>query len=99
MSQTPKLPTIVEPTLILDGSWGIYIPQMFGTRYLTEADCKRCDIDIEYARALGNIESDLYWEAWESVLDNYSTELGETLYQDQDVWLVPAGFKWPDDGM
>ena len=72
---------------------------MFGTRYLTRADCKRCNIDIEYARALGDTGSDLYWEAWESVLDNYSTELGETLYQDQDVWLVPAGFKWPDDGM
>jgi hypothetical protein len=86
-----------EPTLLLDGHFGIYIPQMFATRYLTDAVCLRCSIPLDYAAALGNTDSELYYEAWENVLNNYTTENGETLHQDQDVWLVPPGFEWPED--
>lgn len=86
-----------EPVLIIDGHFGIYIPQIFATRYLTGADCMRCGILLDYAAALENTDNELYWEAWESVLNNYKSEDGETLYQDQDVWLVPNGFEWPED--
>ena len=90
---------MAEPTLLIDGANGIYIPQIFATRYLTEAECLRCGIPLDYAAALGNIDSELYWEAWATVLDSYTTESGETLYQDQDVWLIPANFAWPEDWM
>jgi len=88
---------MTEPTLLLDGSWGIYIPQMFATRHLTGADCLRCGIPVGDAMALADPENSLYWEAWDSVLGNYRTESGETLHQDGDLWLVPDGFEWPQD--
>lgn len=86
-----------EPTLIIDGHFGIYIPQIFATRYLTAVDCLRCGIPLWAGVALGSTDSELYWEAWENVLNNYKTTDGETLHQDQDVWLVPDGFEWPED--
>ena len=86
-----------EPALLIDGHHGIYIPQIFATRYLTAADCLRCKIPLGYAAALGNIDSEIYYEAWENVLNNYVTATGETLHQDQDVWLIPPGFEWPED--
>jgi hypothetical protein len=86
-----------EPTLLIDGHHGIYIPQIFATRYLTAANCLRCSIPIGYIAILENPDRELYWDAWETVLNNYVTENGETLHQDQDVWLVPPGFKWPED--
>lgn len=90
-----------DSELLLSDSWGIYIPQMFATRHLTDAVCQRCGIDPADAAILSDPDNELYWEAWDTVLDSYWEETKEgrwTLWQDGDLWLAPPGFQW-DDGM
>ena len=89
--------TETDSKLLLDGSWGIYIPQIFATRYLSSADCERCGIDPADAAILGNIDHPDYWEAWETVLDKFATDDGWTLWQDGDLWLLAPGFEFDND--
>lgn len=90
---------MLEPTLVLSDTCGIYIPQLF---------CS--DIDEHWANYAGVDYADVlvcqegpdhewYWEAWQAILDNASiTSDGVTwrLHQDGDLWEVPDGYEWPE---
>ena len=87
-----------QPALVLLDTHGVYIPQLW------------CEyIDQNQAKAIGADWSDVetcncgpdhewYWEAWQSILDSVSMtdEHGVvwTLYQDGDLWEIPAGFNF-----
>jgi hypothetical protein len=89
--------TETDSELLIDGNMGIYIPQIFATRYLSAADCERCGIDLIDATILGNVDDPLYREAWETVLDRFTTQDGWTLWQDGDLWLLAPGFEFDND--
>ena len=79
----------------VDGCHGIYAPQRFTELYDRNPagpSCGREDWEIVQAGP----DHEHYWEAWESVMDNWRGPQGATIYQDGDVFLVagepPEGF-------
>ena len=84
--------------LLIDGSWGVYLPKQFidsrpDWHWSTRQIRKQCCADtIEILRA--GPDSDSYWDAWEEVLNvefvDPHTGKKITLHQDSDLWAVKA---------
>jgi hypothetical protein len=55
---------------IVDGSWGIYVPQRFCERYKKIDSVSQDDWDI----CLFGPEHELYWEAWDEILNDWTFE-------------------------
>lgn len=87
-----------DSKLLFDGCRGIYIPQNFAEEIIR--DCVSNVSDEQYEVLEAGPGREWYWETWQEVLDYAvitepdGTEY--TLYQDDDVWLVPANAVWRD---
>jgi len=77
---------------------GIYIPQYFAESIQREYLGGVSDEDMRIL--IDGPESDYYWEAWDTVLDNAvltdSSGKRWNLWQDGDLWLVPED--WMPEG-
>ena len=77
---------------------GIYIPQHFAESVNRDTLTGVSTDDMTTIES--GPDTEWYWEAWESVLDNarLTDSNGQvwTLYQDGDLWLVPADWT-PDE--
>ena len=91
---------LTEPVCIVDGHHGIYVPQVWAERYGAAA--------VESAGVNATDVSDLsmgpecaaYWEAWESILNDYCHEVAGVkhyLTQDGDLFEFPETYSWEDD--
>jgi hypothetical protein len=77
--------------ILINDSWGIYIPQRFTENFTAE----RWGIDPESddwkILSAGPTTED-YWEAWDSILDKAkhtdANGIVWTLYQNGDLWAV-----------
>ena len=70
-----------ESDCIIDGSWGIYVPQQFCQRY-EKLDCiSQEDWDI----CLAGPEHELYWDSWDVILGDWQYE--ETDIQGR-IWKI-----------
>ena len=94
-----------ELVLLVDGSMGIYIPQLFANTW--EKMCFVNDLPASEDGAMTeNIgickfgpDHDEYNEAWEEVERNATIDIEGvkyTLHQDGDLWAVPPGYEWPE---
>jgi hypothetical protein len=78
--------------LYMDGNRGIYIPQQFAqeTKHECVAGVNQEEWDIlEYGP-----DHDEYWDVWNyveqnAVLTDPDSGIKYTLYQDDDLWLIP----------
>jgi len=59
-----------ESLLIVDDHHGIYIPQVFCQQYEKTDQVSQTDWNI----CLSGPDNELYWEAWESILDDWEAE-------------------------
>ena len=77
--------------LLLSDASGIYIPRDFITQFRGWKGYGKGKYP-EYKRILSNPENELYWDAWNELLDKltYTTEKGieHSLYQDGDLFAV-----------
>ena len=83
--------------VLVEDRYGVYIPQAFAKNYPTSAftniDQRWTNIDQQDLDILhkGPWDNDLYWEAWESVLNNATyTNQEHTwyLYQNGDLFAI-----------
>lgn len=75
--------------LYADGSRGIYIPQHFAGSVVREKVFGVTEEDWSILEA--GPDHELYWEAWNDVIDNATIETDGMVYclfQDGDLWLV-----------
>jgi len=75
---------------IIDGQWGIYIPQTFCQRYHPE-DWGFARHDQNWKSCLAGPDDPYYWESWDTILNNARTSWdGEavSLYQASDLFIV-----------
>ena len=91
-----------EIELLLDSNRGIYIPQQFAKHYGPSLYKNNKGMGKELRDDIGALldgpDNDDYWDAWDSLLNReYIGEDGTkfTLYQDDDLWLVPDGVTFP----
>ena len=73
--------------VLLSDARGVYIPNNF----YTDFDLEKWHVNHLDLSALADYENELYWETWESVLNNAYFELnGKTynLYQDGDLLAI-----------
>ena len=75
--------------LLLDSARGSYIPRDF----VESMDVPKWGLDPEswQVKACADPDSELYWEAWESIVNNAEANLeGYTyrLHHDGDLWAV-----------
>ena len=89
-----------QPVLYLDSARGIYIPRDFAqsfasTKYISGVS----NTDLEILEEGPN--GALYWDVWTDVLDNAiitgDDGIPYLLFQDNDLWLIPAGMEWSDE--
>jgi len=86
--------------LYADGARGQYIPQHFAESVVRETVT---GLNDEHWKDLeAGPEHEWYWESWNDVLNRAEIthpDTGEvyTLYQDDDLWLVPINAEWDDD--
>ena len=78
--------------LFCEDSSGIYIPKRFADEILRSSVSGIFPLDWAILEA--GPGTDLYWDAWEMVLDNAiithpQTGIQYRLYQDGDLWLIP----------
>jgi hypothetical protein len=82
--------------ILINDSWGIYIPQRFTENFPAELWGIDPESDDWKTIAAGP-EAENYWEAWDSILDkakHVESETGNcpgvvwTLYQNGDLWAV-----------
>ena len=79
-----------ESECIIDGCWGIYVPQQFCQRYEKVSGVSQEDWDI----CLAGPERELYWDAWDAVLNDWQFEEADSnggvwrisLHQDGDLF-------------
>lgn len=78
-----------EMTCIIDGSWGIYVPQLFAKYGMAEAWGVSAD---DIAVLLAGPGDEIYWETWGDVLRDatFRDENGKAwiLEQDSDLFAV-----------
>jgi hypothetical protein len=81
--------------LLLSDSHGIYIPQLY-CQSLSEEDAQ--DMGVSYEDVLlcqSGPDEELYWDAWQAVLDSAEITEPATLKEDESVWrLVQNGDLW-----
>ena len=93
-----KSPVLVEMTFLMDGNRGVYMGREFAKTFV-------CDIPKKDKFHLLRVDpygknSELYWEAWQRVLDNCTVNVNGTectLYVGNggnDLFAVPPGFDW-----
>lgn len=83
-STPPQNPTTMEPILLIEGSHGIYIPQIFAQRYshLYATD---------YTDLLEGPDNLMYWKSWGYIVDNAEIMVDGVLcrlVEDGDLWLM-----------
>lgn len=74
--------------LAVDSHHGIYQPKFFVEHYRQFIT----GVDEDTLSELANPDNEHYWEAWETVVDNCTVTIDGnqySIYQDNDVWLVP----------
>ena len=83
---------------IVDGSYGIYVPQRFAELYgdsLKRAELYSVALKPSLLKELlAGPDSESYWEAWEEVLNTSKIICDGMIYsleQDQDVFAIPLG--------
>ena len=85
--------------LLIDGTHGQYIPQLFIQQYadtIVKDTIRQEDIDILQSGP----DNDLYWDTWDTVLDSavlqdaYGTRW--ILYQSGDLWIIREGVELPE---
>jgi hypothetical protein len=90
---------LTEPTCIIDGAHGIYIPQVWAKRYGVQAVIS-ANVDEEDVRILlSGPDEEFYWESWESVLDDYSHEVNGVkhyIYQQDDLFEYPETYEFEE---
>lgn len=62
---------------IVDGSYGIYVPQRYASLCSADDMCSDEQRDI---LAMGPHQSDEYWEVWDEVLNNTHVRRGDTMW-------------------
>jgi hypothetical protein len=81
-----------ESILLIDGHHGIYIPHLFWTNYKHQLEGFTDEEMAILDKDLRSPDEEHYWEAWEEVLDNGTVVIDKkkyTLYQNDDLWLIP----------
>lgn len=73
---------------IVDGCWGIYVPQRFVTAYDPGYWGVSAD---DVAVLLAGPDHEHYWDTWDAVLCNAVGRNGELLEQDGDLFVVIGG--------
>lgn len=76
--------------LFIDGNRGVYIPRDFAV--MVERSSVSGVVQEDWDVLEMGPDHELYWEAWEAVLNNAVLEDGGEFYnlhQDGDLWLVP----------
>jgi hypothetical protein len=91
-----------DARLILSDARGIYIPRDF-CEDITEQECANLSIDwddVQCCQAGPEPDNEWYWEAWNSIEQNllFTDSKGEQwrIYQNGDLWEVPADCEIPD---
>ena len=71
--------------LLVDGHHGIYVPQLFAQQFMQQ-NCTSED----WETLMAGPETEWYWEAWETVLQDWTGLDGETLVlgESGDLFLV-----------
>lgn len=84
-----------DSRLVLSGSHGQYIPQMY-CEGMTEEQA--LEMSVSYEDVLicqSGPDEELYWDAWQSILDSAEITEPATLKEDESVWrLVQNGDLW-----
>lgn len=84
--------TTTTPILLVNDSHGIYVPQVFATRYdLSSLE----DVNpADHETLLSGPDAYGYWDAWSEVLAlGFIRDVQGNkyyLYQDGDLWAVPV---------
>ena len=98
---TQKKAITNEPVLLVDCHHGIYIPNIF-MQEINNGSYKVKNLSeiSELFTDLASPENDFYWESWEDMLNNcilIDLKGNEyTLWQNDDLWAVPAGYNNED---
>jgi len=79
-------------TLLVDGRFGIYVPQRFAELYgelaVSKGGIKQAQVDV----LLRGVGESNYWDTWDDVMQTFSYVLhkGKTLLlqQEDDLWMV-----------
>lgn len=89
---------LAEPACIVDDHFGIYVPQrwaeLYGAAATDSANVRADDVSI----LLTGPSHELYWEAWDQVLNGYCHELDGVkhyLWQDGALFECPETYDWP----
>lgn len=96
---------LTEPVCIVDGAHGVYVPMVWAERYGSQA-VKSAGVSAENVTILlfgpdNDLRgwNEIYWEAWESVLNSYSHEVDGVkhhLIQDGDLFEFPESYSWEE---
>lgn len=76
---------------IVDGAFGIYVPQCFAERYSSSPLIRGVDPEEWKILLKGPDDNATYWEVWDSVLQNFHLDDGRILYQEGDLFLCSPG--------
>ncbi len=84
---------VTEPVCIVDGHFGVYVPQTFVERNdPVEWGFEKDDEDWAILlKGPDNEGNEHYWDAWETISNNAKKD-GCYLYQDSDLFMVPEGW-------
>lgn len=86
--------------ILLSDSHGVYIPQLYCSD-ISEDDCEDLSVKWEDVKVCqSGPDSELYWEAWQSVCDSASWEENGSewrLLQNGDLWAVKADCEIPEE--
>ena len=87
-----------EPILFCDASSGIYIPQRFANE--VKWSCVVGVSHFQFEILMDGPTNELYWEVWDEVLNNATvkdkkTGIVYTVYQREDLWLLPLDYAGP----
>lgn len=89
-----------EPILLITDGFGRYIPQMWADGFTPEEAAKYGISQWAIEQCQAGPDAEHYWEAWDDVLNSATLTDGRGtvwhLYQDGDLWQVPAGWEWPE---
>ncbi len=75
-----------QSVLFADSARGIYIPQHFAES-IDPTQWRYIDSD-DLSTLRAGPDSEFYWEAWDSVLNNAESVDGGILHQDGDLWII-----------